>query len=136
MVEDSKMMQRIGGGGMNDNKEFEHIGWKYPADEYIKLNVDRCSKGNPRVAGAEAVIQDHMGTWIVGFGRNIGFCSLVTAKLWAIYVGLQITWDRGFRNVILESYSKVVVGFINENSVSVDRNYNLIMQIKGISGRD
>ena len=36
----------------------------------------------------------------------------------------------------LESDSKVVVGLINEESVRVNRNYNIIMQIKGMLGRD
>ena len=36
----------------------------------------------------------------------------------------------------LESDSKVVVSLINGDSVRVDMNYNIIMQIKGMLGRD
>ena len=77
-----------------------------------------------------------MGSWIGGFARNIGICSSVTAELWAIYVGLHMTWDKGFRKVVLESDSRVVVGLINGDTVRVDRNYNLIMQIKEVVGKD
>ena len=81
MVEDSKMVQRSGCGGMNNDTTVDHIGWKYPVDEWIKLNVDGCSKGNQGLAGAGGVIRDHMGSWIGGFARNIGICSSVTAEL-------------------------------------------------------
>ena len=60
----------------------------------------------------------------------------MTAELWAIYVGLLMTWDRGFRKVILESDSRVVVGLIKGESERVDNNFNLIMQIKSMLGRD
>ena len=82
------------------------------------------------------MIRDHMGSWIGGFARNIGFCSSVTAELWAIHVGLHMTWDRGFRKVVLESDSRVVVEIIKGDTMRVDRNYNLIMQIRGLMGRE
>ena len=71
------------------------------------------------------------------FARNIGIClSGKRLELWVIYVELQLTWDKGFRKVVLESDSRVVVGLINGDKVSVYRNYNLTMQIKGMLGRD
>ena len=96
MSEDSQLIQRSGCGGMHDNKDFAQIGWKYPADGWIKFNVNGCSKGNPGLAGAGGVIRDHIGSWIGGFARNIGLYSSVTAELWAIYSGLQLVWDKGF----------------------------------------
>ena len=60
----------------------------------------------------------------------------MTAELWAIYVGLQLTWEKRFRKIILETNSKVVVEIINGDIVGVDRNYNLVMQIKDMLGRD
>ena len=105
-------------------------------DDWIKLNVDGCSKGNPGVVGADGVLWGKMGTWMGGFARNNGICSSVTAELWAIYVGLQFTWEKGFRKVVLESDSSVVVEIIMRDKMSMNRNYNLIMQIKGLLGRD
>ena len=98
--------------------------------------MDGCSKGNPGIAGAGGVLRDQMGSWIRGFARNIGICSSVTAELWAIYEGLLLTWDKGFRKVVLESDSRVAVGFITGDNVRVDKNYNLIMQIKNMVSRE
>ena len=76
-----------------------------------------------------------MGSWITGFARNNGICSSVTAELWAVYIGLQLTWDRGYRKVILESDSSVVVGLMNGDKVSMDRNCTLIMKIRDMLDR-
>ena len=81
MIEDNKMMQRSECGGMNEGKDVEHIGWKYPVNGQIKINMDRCSKGNLGLAGAGGVIRDHKGSWIGGFARNIGIYSSMIAKL-------------------------------------------------------
>ena len=62
MVEDSKRIQMNGYDERNGVTEVEHIGWKYPANEWIKLNVDGCSKGNPGMTGAGGVLRDHMGS--------------------------------------------------------------------------
>ena len=70
---------------MNRSKKKSLPSWS------LTLNVDGYSKGNPGMAGAGGIIRDHMGTWVGGFARNIGYCSSITAKLWAIYVGLHLT---------------------------------------------
>ena len=59
MVEDNKRIQR---NRNEDTAEVANIGWKYPAEDWIKLNVDGCSKGNPGRAGVGGVIRDHMGS--------------------------------------------------------------------------
>lgn len=134
MIGDSSMLRR-GDDGQNEGKEVDHIGWKYPTDGWIKLNVDGCSKGNPGMAGAGGAIRDNMGSWIGGFARNIGICSSVTAELWAIYIGLQLVWAKGFRKVLLESDSRFALGLTGD-CVKIDRNYNLIMHIRAMLGRD
>ena len=136
MVGNSKMVQGRSYGEMTGDTVNNYIGWKYPAEGWIKLNIDGCSKGNPGLAGAGGVIRDHMGNWIGGFARNIGICSSVTAELWAVHDGLQLTWNTGIRRVVLESDSKVVVKLIKNGSGGVDTHYNLIMQIKAMLGRE
>ncbi|KAJ6953188.1 hypothetical protein NC652_005025 [Populus alba x Populus x berolinensis] len=52
-----------------------------------------------RVAGAGGVIGDGMGTWLMGFARNNGVCSSVTAELWAVYIGLELAWTKRFKKI-------------------------------------
>ena len=66
MVRDTEFTQGHGNDEGRSSKEDTQVGWKYPHEERIKLNVDGCSKGNPGVAGAGGVIRDHLGAWIGG----------------------------------------------------------------------
>jgi hypothetical protein len=44
--------------------------------------------------------------------------------------------DKGFKKVILESDSVVVINLIIKNNATMDRNYNFIMQIRRLLDRD
>lgn len=67
------------------------VSWKYPSMDWIKLNVDGCSKGNLRCAGAGGLIRDSLGSLIKGFPINTGpIYSLVIAELWAVVKELEL----------------------------------------------
>lgn len=61
-----------------------------------KINIDGASKGNPGLASAGYVMIDHHGEWLRGPTSNIGINTSISAKLWGIYLGLKLAWDRGF----------------------------------------
>lgn len=46
-----------------------------------------------------------MGSWIKGFAINTGICSSIT--------GLELAWDLGLHQIILESDSVLTVNLIN-----------------------
>jgi ribonuclease HI len=127
----------VGESGFKDNtKQRVCIGWRYPPIDWVKINVDGCSKGNPGLVGAGGVIRDAMGRWIVGFALNIGICTSVGAELWAITNGLKLAWSKGFRKIILESDSSLAVDLITKNKIFIDKNYNLIMQARDLLAKD
>ena len=74
MVLDSINIQMNDIGERGHSRVIQQVGWTYPANHWIKLNVDGCSKRNPSVAGAGGVVRDNMGSWIMGFVRNNGIC--------------------------------------------------------------
>ena len=51
------------------------ISWNPPTHNWIKLNTDGCSKGNPGIAGGGGVIRDSLGRWLGGFLVHIGTCD-------------------------------------------------------------
>jgi ribonuclease HI len=127
----------VGESGFKDNtKQRVCIGWRYPPIDWVKINVDGCSKGNPGLVGAGGVIRDAMGRWIVGFALNIGICTSVGAELWAITNGLKLAWSKGFRKIILESDSSLAVDLITKNKIFIDKNYNLIMQARELLAKE
>ncbi|KAL1203855.1 putative ribonuclease H protein [Cardamine amara subsp. amara] len=53
-------------------REERLIAWIPPSDEWVKLNTDGASHGNPGLATAEEVLRDVEGNWRGGFALNIG----------------------------------------------------------------
>lgn len=98
MVVDVNMVQTHRNGENTANRELRQIGWIYPTEDWVKLNMDGCSKGQG-VAGAGGAIQDGMGTWLMGFARNNGVCYSVTAELLAVYIGLELAWTKGLKRL-------------------------------------
>ena len=70
-------------------KSCRNISWSKPPELYVKLNCDGALK-NSGVAGATCVIRDLRGKWLIRCARNIGRCTSLQAKLWALLDGLEL----------------------------------------------
>lgn len=84
-----------------------------PPSGWVKLNTDGSSRGNPGEATGGGLIRDETGKWLVGFGLNIGICSVTAAELWALYHGLMIAWMEGHRKVAVTVDSSAVVTLVS-----------------------
>lgn len=47
--------------------------------------------------------------WLGGFIHHVGSSTSVRAELWVVRSGLEMAWDLGYRQVILEVDSEVVI---------------------------
>lgn len=56
------------------------IHWSPPPLEFLKLNIDGCSKGNPGLAGAGGLFRNWKGEWVVGFVANLGAATVSHAE--------------------------------------------------------
>ncbi|GKU94254.1 hypothetical protein SLEP1_g7776 [Rubroshorea leprosula] len=66
------------------------VSWNPPPAGFIKLNTDGSANANPGEAGAGGVFRDELGNWLLGFYRNVGFTSSLSAELWALREGLKL----------------------------------------------
>lgn len=76
----------------------------------MKLNIDGASKGNPGLASAGGLFRDCAGNWLRGFAFHIGIDTSVGAELWAQRSGLELAWSLGYTKLLVETYSKTVLG--------------------------
>lgn len=95
-------------------KEVKYIRWVAPIHPFKKVFVDGCSKGNPGPAAAVGVLRNCNGEWIMGFVNNLGITQNFAAEFGAIYHGLSMAWDLGYRHLILESDSKTCLSCITQ----------------------
>ncbi|CAI0399605.1 unnamed protein product [Linum tenue] len=86
--------------------------WQRPNNGWVKVNVDGSKISEPESVAVEGVLRDDSGNWIAGFQRRIGTCDVTAAELIAIRDGLSLVWVFGYRQVVVESDSLVVVQLI------------------------
>ena len=75
------------------------IAWTTPSKNVVKLNTDGAFYSSNGKARAGGLIRDFCGKWLGGFVVNIGHCTVTKAELWAVYHGLLLAWDKGFKNL-------------------------------------
>ncbi|KAF1881951.1 hypothetical protein Lal_00038595 [Lupinus albus] len=64
--------------------------WLSPNNEFVTLNVDGSSFGNPGKAGYECLLRDNMGSWISGFMGSVGISNNLHVELISLLYGLQL----------------------------------------------
>eukprot|EP00253_Pinus_taeda_P006333 PITA_06333 len=82
-----------------------HDKFAYPKDNFMKLNFDGASKGNPSNAGFGGIFRDSQGNtrWIYAeWGAET---TNNEAELWAVHQGLRIVIRNGYKNLEIEGDS-------------------------------
>ncbi|XVF35312.1 hypothetical protein REPUB_Repub18cG0134800 [Reevesia pubescens] len=106
------------------------IKWEKPSLQVVKINVDGSVSSDNGMAFAGGVIRDNNGEWITGFKYRVGICDITTAELWGIYQGINLCWNKGYREVELESDSTLAIKKINTVHNRFDTDGNLVGAIQ------
>lgn len=80
----------------------------------MKLNTDGVAHGTPDITGCSGIIRDHIGQWQYGFMANIGMGNALEAKASGLCHGLNLAWCQGYRRVLVELDSKVLIGLLQQ----------------------
>lgn len=86
-----------------------HTAWKAPDCQWVKLNVDASINFSMKVAVIGGLICDNASLCSAAFTANVGFCSHIFAKIWAIKHGLQWLLSTGLDNVVVENDSRLAL---------------------------
>lgn len=91
------------------------ISWKPPNHGWFKCNTDGsyidASNGVGKIS-VIGVIRDCSGNWVKGFACPLGRGSSLLAKLWAIYIGIQVALDFGCLHLEIESDCLLAINLI------------------------
>ncbi|KAI3463725.1 hypothetical protein Pfo_020388 [Paulownia fortunei] len=88
--------------------------WRMPMNEWVKLNTDGASRGNPGEAGI-GVLRDSQGRFIFAYYKYIGIASNVCAELHAIYIGLEYCKENGFKKIMVETDAQVALQILSSH---------------------
>ncbi|KAF7821450.1 ribonuclease H [Senna tora] len=106
-----------------------NVSWKPPPPGFVKLNVDGSFWQQTNSVGCRGVIRDSNGNWLAGFSRSLGRGNSLLAELWGFKTGLQLAWNRGFQNIVLEGDCKMAIDLISRDQ---DTAYPLFLIISEI----
>ncbi|KAG4912004.1 hypothetical protein JHK84_052477 [Glycine max] len=96
--------------GRVSNKEFKS--WLFENfTSNLMVNGKNWSSRKAAVGGA---LSGHIGSVLFSFVVDIGYCSVLAVKLWAIFLGLQLDKSHVFKEFIVESDSKSTIELIKE----------------------
>ncbi|KAJ1427543.1 Ribonuclease H domain [Sesbania bispinosa] len=114
-------------------KEGRLVSWQRPLGGYIALNVD----GSAHLGRASygGLLRDDRGCWIAGFWGNLGYSEILHAELQAIYYGLKLCWEKGYRFINCFSDSLLAVNLIKEPPGIHDKYATLLAAIHGLLQR-
>lgn len=76
---------------------------------WIKVNTDGAVRDGGSIGGRGGLIRDESGAWIHNFARRIDKCLVMRAKAWGAWKGARIAAELGFRRIIIESDSRVLI---------------------------
>ncbi|KAL2235277.1 UNVERIFIED_CONTAM: putative ribonuclease H protein [Sesamum indicum] len=89
------------------------VKWIKPDREWLKLNMDGASKGNPGVAGAGGIIRNYLGQTVFVFQEHLGLMTNTAAELNAIYRGVKLCIDNNIRKIWVETDANIAIKLIS-----------------------
>lgn len=79
--------------------------------------------------GCGGVLRDSKDDFVFAFSHRLEAFFVLEAKLWDLYHGLSIAWGNGYKNLIIEVGSTVVIDLLLAGS---NFNHPFHQLIKGI----
>lgn len=101
-----------------------NIKWEPPPLDWVKVNFDGSVRGN--LAATGFVIRDWNGNVRLAGAKNSGQVSIIVAECLALRDGLAHAIHKGWRKMLVEGDSKLIIDCVN-NLVSVPWSISILM---------
>ncbi|XP_057444905.1 uncharacterized protein LOC130737157 [Lotus japonicus] len=112
------------------------VAWIPPGEDEVAVNCDGSRGAARNSSGYGGCLRDASGRWLggfMGFGKD---ASVLAMELLAIFRGLRLAWDRGFRRVVCYSDSLLAVSLILRPPSMFHEHAGLISSICGLLRRE
>lgn len=111
-----------------EKQKIDRVGkWQLPPHGVLKINTDGSSRGNPGPVGIGGIGRDSLGSVIFLFSIYEGVQTINLVEGLAILAALEKAHSMGWRRVVCESNSQVLINLIIERKVE-----NVSWQLAGI----
>ncbi|KAJ1397679.1 Ribonuclease H domain [Sesbania bispinosa] len=111
------------------------ISWNRPSlNQVVALNTDGSVSTNNAEFGG--LLRHHDGSWIMGYYGSLGNIDILGAELLTGLEGLNICWERDFRNVICLTDSSLAVQAITKGVSHFHKHATIVKAIQDLLKRD
>ncbi|MBA0682342.1 hypothetical protein Goari_024069, partial [Gossypium aridum] len=93
----------------NNNPQVTASHWSVLEEGWIKVNMDGPVSPFRSSASIGGVFRDMNGSWLCGFLMRLGGDIIFKVEARAIFKGLNLAWDKGFRQLELECDNALLV---------------------------
>ncbi|MBA0634562.1 hypothetical protein Godav_028878, partial [Gossypium davidsonii] len=83
-----------------------------PKRGWVKLNTDGVVSTSTQSAAIGGVIHDDGGSWVCGYSMTLGKDEVFRIEARSMLEGLRLAWDKGYRQVELESDNALLVELV------------------------
>ncbi|CAJ2632849.1 unnamed protein product [Trifolium pratense] len=87
-------------------------------------------------SGFGGVLRHSNGKWIYGFAGTVGISTILHVELLAIYHGLKVAWDQGYRNIVCYSDSTLSIQLIGRDVNSWHHYASILTNIRDLVKRN
>lgn len=98
-------------------RKASNVCWIPPPHDFVKLNFDGSSLGNPGPSGIGGVIRDEQGNLLAMYSGPVGVGDSLRAEILAALEGVQRIKDMHINKLIIEGDSEVVVNWLKKDSL-------------------
>ncbi|XP_074301475.1 uncharacterized protein LOC141632870 [Silene latifolia] len=110
----------VAGKGETMRRKEIFVKWVAPPSNWLALNIDGASKGNPGPSGAGGIFRDSAGNIVEAFAECLGEATVTRAELIALRRGLLIALERKIPYLLIQTDSTTIMSFLeSESSVPV-----------------
>uniref|UniRef100_M1DJP7 RNase H family protein n=1 Tax=Solanum tuberosum TaxID=4113 RepID=M1DJP7_SOLTU len=92
------------------------VKWIKPPARWIKINTDGSALSNPGRIGAGGILRDQMEAMLLAFATPLGEGTNNQAEIGAAFFGMTWAIQLGYKNVVLEVDSQLLVDWIMQRA--------------------
>lgn len=94
------------------------VAWNRPPEEWVRINTDGSALNNPGKIGAGGILRDKESKLVLAFATPLGEGTSSKAEMEAALFGLSWALELGYRKIIIELDSQLVVQWISKKTVN------------------
>lgn len=92
------------------------VAWKKPTYKWIKINIESSALDNSGRIWAGGILRDKNGQLLMAFAAALGVRTNNKEEIETTIFGLPWALEQGYRNIVLEMDSELVVKWINQQA--------------------